>query len=117
LSAGSPVAGKVYFITNQEPWPIKKLINQILATGGQAPLDKHIPVSIAYPIGFLLEKIYQIFRLRGEPRLTRLIIRQLSKAHWYDPAKANQELGYFPEISMDKGFELLRQAQEKLSSK
>ena len=116
LSTGSPVAGQAYFITNQEPWPMKKLINEILAVGGQPPLNKHIPVSIAYPIGFLLEKIYQIFQLKGEPRLTRLIVRQLSKAHWYDPAKANQELGYYPEISMDKGFEILRSEQEKLPS-
>jgi 2-alkyl-3-oxoalkanoate reductase len=112
LSIGSPLSGKVYFITNQEPWPIKKLINQILAVANQPPINSHIPVTIAYLIGFILEKVYLTFRLKGEPRLTRLITRQLSKTHWYDATKANKELGYYPEISMDEGFEILRKFQE-----
>lgn len=112
LSIGSPISGKVYFITNQEPWPIKKLINQILASAGQAPVDSHIPVCVAYLIGFILEKIYSTLRLKGEPPLTRLITRQLSKSHWYDATKANRELGYYPEISMVEGFEILRKFQE-----
>jgi 2-alkyl-3-oxoalkanoate reductase len=112
LSIGSPISGKVYFITNQEPWPIKKLINQILTSAGQPPINSHIPVTIAYLIGFILEKIYLTLRLKGEPRLTRLITRQLSKAHWYDATKAKKELGYYPEISMVEGFEILRKFQK-----
>ncbi len=112
LSPDNPIAGKAYFVTNQEPWPIKDIINQILAVGGLPPLQKHLSAPVAYLLGFAMEKVCQWLRLKQEPRLTRMIVSQFTKAHWYDPAKPRAELGYTPEISMKEGFERYRKSME-----
>ena len=41
LAPGSPVAGKVYFLSNNEPVPLWDLINRILATAGIPPVTAH----------------------------------------------------------------------------
>ncbi len=111
LEIGSPISGKPYFITNHEPWPVKKVINSILEAANLPPNNRHIPVPLAYVAGFVLELVYKTLHLRGEPRLTRFVTSQLSKAHWYDPAKSQKELGYNPKIKMDEGFNILRKMQ------
>ncbi|MBU2511976.1 NAD-dependent epimerase/dehydratase family protein [bacterium] len=110
LEIGSLISGKAYFVTNQEPWPIKKIINRILEAANLPVNNRHIPVPLAYVAGSILEVFYRVFHLSGEPRLTRFTVSQLSKAHWYDASRSQNELGYRPKISMDEGFEILRKA-------
>src|SRR5262249_37713590 len=40
LSPGSPVSGKVYFISQGEPWPLWDLVNRILHAGGIPPVTR-----------------------------------------------------------------------------
>lgn len=116
LSIGSPIAGKIYFVTNQEPWPLARIINGILAAGSLPPLDKQISLRKALVIGQAFEWIYTFFRIRKEPPLTRFVASQLGTSHWYDPKAARDELGYFPRVSMEEGFRRLAKdlAPEKL---
>ena len=41
--------------------------------------------------------------LPGEPPLTRFVAAELSKDHWFNPAAAQQELGYTPRVTMAQG--------------
>jgi nucleoside-diphosphate-sugar epimerase len=110
LEPGSPIAGKAYFITNGEPWPIADLVNGILRAGGLPPVTKHISTGAAYNIGAVLEPIWRLFGLAGEPPMTRFVARQLGTAHWFDIAAARRDLGYDPKVSIDEGMERLRQS-------
>lgn len=109
LEIGSVVAGKAYFLAQGEPLPLWEVVNRILAAGGQPPVTRTISPELAYMIGACLEKLYTLFRLPGEPRMTRFVARELSTAHWFDLGAARRDFGYQPVVSFDEGIERLRE--------
>jgi nucleoside-diphosphate-sugar epimerase len=108
LDIGSAVSGKAYFLSQGEPMPIWEVVNRILEAGGLPPVTRTISPSLAYGIGAVLEKLYLVMRLRGEPLMTRFVARELSTAHWFDLSAARRDLGYRPVVSFDEGIERLR---------
>jgi len=108
LEVGSTVAGKTYFISNNEPLPLWDIINRILEAGDVAPVTRSIPTAVAYGLGAGLEFVYRRFNLSGEPRMTRFIAKELSTAHWFNLAAAQRDFNYNPEISIETGLERLR---------
>lgn len=108
LAPGSAVAGKAYFISNDEPIPLWEMVNRILAAAGAGPVERSMSPQLAYAAGFLLEKIYTVLKLSGEPRMTRFLARELSTAHWFDIGAARRDFGYQPRISTEEGFRRLR---------
>ncbi len=109
LAVGSAVAGKAYFLSQGEPLPLWTVVNRILDAGGLPPVTRTISPALAYNLGFLLEKIYTLLRLQGEPRMTRFVARELSTAHWFDLSAAKRDFGYQPKVSFDEGLERLRE--------
>lgn len=116
LAIGSQVAGKAYFIANNEPIPLWDLVNRILAAGNLPPVTRTISPQLAYLAGAVLETLYKTLRLAGEPRMTRFVARELATAHWFDLSAAQRDFGYQPQVSIKEGMELLRRwlQQEKL---
>jgi len=108
LDIGSRVSGKAYFLSQGEPLPIWEVVNRILDAGGIAPVTRTISPQLAYRIGSLLEKVYTLLRLKGEPPMTRFVARELSTAHWFDLSAARQDFGYQPTVSFDEGIDRLR---------
>jgi len=107
LSPGSAVAGKAYFIANNEPLPLWDLINRILAAGNLPPVTRTISPRLAYAAGAILELIYRSFNLPGEPPMTRFVAKELATAHWFDLSAAKNDFGYCPEISVEQGLQRL----------
>jgi 2-alkyl-3-oxoalkanoate reductase len=103
----SACAGKAYFISNGEPRPMGTLINQLLEASGAPTVDKGISGRFAFVLGAGLEAIWTVFRLGGEPPMTRFLARQLSTPNWYDLSAAARDLGYRPAVSLDEGLERL----------
>jgi 2-alkyl-3-oxoalkanoate reductase len=103
LAVGSPVAGKVYFISNDEPVELWSFIDRILAAAGLPPLTRTVSAWKARLAGRVLEWMYWLFRLPGEPPMTRFVANQMSTAHWYDISAAKRDLGYEPKISIEEG--------------
>lgn len=103
LAVGSPVAGKVYFLAQGEPKPVWEVIDYILAAGGLPPVTRTIRPQLAYAAGWLLEQVYTLLRLSGEPAMTRFVARELSTAHWFDLSAARRDFGYRPLVSFDEG--------------
>ena len=109
LFFGSAVSGKAYFISNDEPQPLWQIVNQILAAGGIPPVTKTISPTVAYVIGGILEAVYKLLRLSGEPRMTRFVAKELSTAHWFDLSAAKRDFGYCPEVSIEEGLSRLQE--------
>jgi len=109
LDVGSAVAGKAYFLSQGEPLPIWDVVNRILDAGGLAPVTRTISPALAYKIGSILEKVYGLLNLKGEPRMTRFVAKELSTSHWFDLSAAKNDFGYQPEVSFDEGMERLRE--------
>lgn len=108
LSVGSVVAGKTYFISNDEPRPLWDIINRILAAGDLPGVTKTISPAAAYAAGAVLETLYRLFKLSGEPRMTRFVAKELSTAHWFNLNAAKEDFGYHPEVSLDEGIRHLQ---------
>jgi nucleoside-diphosphate-sugar epimerase len=107
LAPGSPVAGKAYFLSNGEPVELWDFINRILALAGVPPVTKSVSVWKAKLAGRLLENVYGLFRLAGEPPMTRFVADQLSTSHWYDITAAKRDFGYEPRVSIEQGLQRL----------
>ncbi|MSR31020.1 MAG: NAD-dependent epimerase/dehydratase family protein [Gemmataceae bacterium] len=107
LKPGASCAGKAYFISNGEPWPLWDLVNAILSAGGVPPVKKTISPRLAWLAGCWFEGIYSLLRLKCEPPMTRFLAKELSTSHWFDISAAKRDLGYSPNISISEGLQRL----------
>jgi nucleoside-diphosphate-sugar epimerase len=110
LAPGSPIAGKVYFISQGEPWPIWDLVNRILQAARLPPVTRTVPRGLALLAGAACEAFARGLRLQDEPPMTRFLARELSSAHWFNIAAARRDLGYQPSVSIEEGMRRLEQA-------
>jgi nucleoside-diphosphate-sugar epimerase len=107
LTPGSPVCGKAYFITNDEPVNCWEWIDEILALANLPPVKKGISTRGAYVAGAAMEALWTLLRRTNEPRMTRFLALQLGTSHWFDIAAAKRDFGYEPKISMAEGMRRL----------
>ena len=107
LSPNSPVAGKAYFITNDEPRVLWEIINDILKAAGEPPITRHVPKALAYAAGWVFETVYGLFGIQSEPRMTRWVASELTTNHWFDISAAKTDFGYQPVVSIDEGMDKL----------
>lgn len=107
---GDSIVGRAFFITNQEPWPIRRIVNSILAAAKLPEVRRRVSPWFGYLAGAGLELAYHLLEREDEPPMTRFVARQLATAHWYNPTAARDILGYRPRVSMSEGFERLAKA-------
>jgi nucleoside-diphosphate-sugar epimerase len=110
LAPGSPIAGKVYFISNGEPIPIHEMIDRIVQTAGYSPRRFTLPVWLAQSVGAVVEGVYRVLNLREEPPISRFLVQQFTKSRWFDISAARRDLGYIPRVSISEGLERSRAA-------
>ena len=108
LQPGAACAGRAYFISNGEPWPLREVLNGLLRAADAPEVRKTIPFRVAYALGAACEGAWSALPLPGEPPMTRFLAEQLSTAHWYSMAPATRDFGYVPKVSMMEGLERLR---------
>ncbi|HRV08237.1 MAG TPA: NAD-dependent epimerase/dehydratase family protein [Acidobacteriota bacterium] len=108
IEVGSPVSGKVYFISQGEPMPVWTFIARVLECASAPPLRPGaVPAGPAWLLGAAMEAIWKILPLPGEPPLTRFLVEELTTAHWFDISAAKRDLGYTPPVDMEEGFRRL----------
>jgi len=108
LGPGSPLAGRAYFVTNDEPVPLRDIVVGVLrASGIEKPKVVAIPRPVAHFAGAMLEDAFTLFRAEREPPLTRFVAAQLSTAHWFDISAAKRDFEWAPAISIDEGLRRL----------
>ncbi|MFT3755494.1 MAG: NAD-dependent epimerase/dehydratase family protein [Pseudoxanthomonas sp.] len=107
LAPGAACAGKAYFISNGEPWPMKDIVNALLATAGAPQVEKTLSFKTAYRIGAVCEALWKTLPLKGEPPMTRFLAEQLCTPHWYSMEPARRDFGYVPKVSMQEGLRRL----------
>ncbi|MBK1878167.1 NAD-dependent epimerase/dehydratase family protein [Pelagicoccus mobilis] len=95
--------GKAYFISNGEPVNLWDWINELLENHDVSKIHRRMSLSKAYKIGHIMEGIWKLFRLKGEPPMTRFVASELAKDHWFDISAAKRDLHYHPRTSMSEG--------------
>lgn len=107
LDTNPRAAGRPFFISQGEPTLLWELVDGILAAAGCEAVTRAVPRSVARAAGAVLEAAYTLFRLEGEPRMTRFVADELATTHWFDITAARRELGYEPAISIAEGLRRL----------
>jgi nucleoside-diphosphate-sugar epimerase len=107
LTFGAACAGKPYFISNGDPRSARETVNALLGAVGAAQVQRTIPFGVAYAAGAVMEGLWKLLPLKGEPPMTRFLAEQLATAHWYDISAARRDFGYVPEVSFEEGLRRL----------
>jgi len=104
--AGTPssrAGGNAYFITNGEPVVLWDWINELLRGTGVPEITKHVPLRTAYLAGGVMEGLWRVLPLKGEPPMTRFVAKEMATDHWFDITAARRDLGYKPKMTMAAG--------------
>ncbi|WP_457576515.1 NAD-dependent epimerase/dehydratase family protein [Desulfomarina sp.] len=107
LSTSATSAGKAYFIGQEKPVVLWEWINTLFMELGIPPLRKKVSFPVACGVGAVYEMIYTLFRLRGEPRMTRFLAYQLAHSHFFSHENAEKDLNYRPVVSIEEGMKQL----------
>ena len=97
--------GQIFNITTGEPEKFGILLERFFKAAKKTPRYRKIPFGMTYKAAFLLEWIYRIFRLKGEPPLTRYTVCTLGFAQTMDISRAREILGYKPEKTLAESIE------------
>ena len=103
FSGQNPVGGKAYFITNGEPVLLWDWINQLLRGLNIPEITKRVPLPVVYATGGVLEALWRVLPLQGEPPMTRFVAKEMATDHWFDISAARRDLGYHPRVTMSAG--------------
>jgi len=110
LGIGAACAGKPYFISNGDPRSARETVNALLGAVGAPQVRGTIPFPVAYAAGAVMEGLWKLLPLRGEPPMTRFLAEQLGTTHWYDISAARRDFGYAPRVGFDEGLRRLANA-------
>lgn len=110
LGVGAACAGKPYFISNGDPRSARATVNALLGAVGAPQVRGTIPFAAAYAAGAVMEGLWKLLPLRGEPPMTRFLAEQLATTHWYDISAARRDFGYVPRVGFDEGLRRLAHA-------
>jgi len=105
LQPGSPVAGSVYFISQDDPIVLWPWIDDLLTRLNIPPVKRQLSLSAARTLGAAMELVYRRLPIPGEPRLTRFLASELALSHHYDISRARRDLGYQPQFSTAQALE------------
>lgn len=105
--AGSPVRGKVYFLSQGEPVGCWQWIDEVLALADLPPVKRSISFQAAHAIGRVCELVYASVRTEREPPMSRFLAWQLASSHWFDVSAARRDFGYQPRIATADGMQRL----------
>jgi nucleoside-diphosphate-sugar epimerase len=96
-------AGKAYFITNDEPVSLWDWINELVRGVGLPEITKRLPLPMATLMAGAMEKAWTTFPLKGEPPMTRFVVKELATDHWFKIDAAKRDLNYRPTVSVAEG--------------
>ena len=113
LQPNSNIAGKAYFITQDDPIPLSEFANAILDAAGLPAVTRRVPVGVANVAAAAMENVYRFFSLKGEPQLTRFLVHQMSTPHWFDISAAKRDLNYQPKVNIQEGMRRLKASLSK----
>lgn len=108
LAAERATGGRAYFVTDGQDRPMREMMGTLLATQGVDPGDRSAPLGVAWLMATIMEAIWRTFRMKGEPPLTRQMLRLVGYDFTMSDRRAREELGYAPIVTWEEGVEQMR---------
>jgi oxidoreductase len=95
--------GHAYNISDGSHVTWRKYVNRLAKITGLSKPKIVIPYKLAYMTGWIMEKYYGAFSIKGKPLLTRMAAELFGTNQGFPIKKAKQELGYKPKVDFDEG--------------
>lgn len=105
LSANRRYSGRVYNITNNESLSSKALQKLFFSAMNWSFIPKNISYRLAYSKALAQELLANLNSGHPEPNLTRYLVGILGKSQTLDIARAQDDLGYVPKVSLTDGIQ------------
>ena len=108
LAADRGSGGEAFFVSDGEDTTLKSFLTRLLASRGVTPKDRAVPFGIAWTMAGVMGAVWRIFRRKGEPPVTRQMLRFIGKDFTIDVSRARNQLGYAPVISAADGMRAMQ---------
>ncbi|XP_013930341.1 PREDICTED: sterol-4-alpha-carboxylate 3-dehydrogenase, decarboxylating [Thamnophis sirtalis] len=104
LQRESPLCGKAFHITNDEPIPFWEFLSRILTGLHYDPPKYSIPYWLAYYLALLLSLVLLLLRplVTIHPTFTPMRVALAGTFHYYSCERAKRDLGYKPLVRLDE---------------
>ena len=103
LAADHGRGGEAYFVADAEEGTVKSVLSGLLATRGVKASDKPVSFGMAWTMAGIMGLVWRLLRLKGEPPITRQMLRLIGKPFTVRTDKARKELGYSPRVTWKEG--------------
>ncbi len=100
--------GEAYFLADAETTEARDFLNDRILAAGLTPPTASVPSRVAWALAGTLEGVWRLFRLGGEPPLTREVVRLMGAPFTISLKKAERELGYRPLVTRSEALRDLR---------
>lgn len=110
IDATPESGGEAFVVSNGEPRTVREILDRIVAAAGVRGPRASVPTPLAFWGGRVVERIWANQERLDDPPMTSFLAEQLSTAHWFDQRRTREALDWKPAITLDEGFELLRQS-------
>lgn len=107
LAADHGRDGAAYFVSDGVDTTLRTFLTRLLASRGVEPEDKAVPFGIAWTMAGITGAAWLLLRLKGEPSITRQMLRLIGKDFTVDIERAGKELGYAPVLSPEDGLRMM----------
>ena len=108
LAAKSGKGGEAYFISDAEDSTLKEVISGLLRTKAVNPPSTSAPLPVAWLMAVVMEWVWRTFSRKGEPPITRQMLRLIGQPFTVDIGKAQKDLGYRPLVTRDQGLRAMQ---------
>jgi nucleoside-diphosphate-sugar epimerase len=98
-------AGEAFFITDGLYITWKSFTEKFAASLGFPVPRLSAPFAIAYALGYVSEKLYNLLGISSPPRLTRYRISNAGRDYHFSIDKARSLLGYHPAVNFEDAVE------------
>ncbi|XP_058505995.1 sterol-4-alpha-carboxylate 3-dehydrogenase, decarboxylating [Solea solea] len=105
LRPDSPICGKPYHITNDEPVRFWDFMSEVLVGLGYAAPRYRLPYTFVYGLAVLLWLLALILRplVSFKPTFTPMRVALAGTHHYYSCDRAKQDMSYKPVVSLKEG--------------
>jgi nucleoside-diphosphate-sugar epimerase len=99
--------GEAYFVSDADDSTLKEVISGLLRTRGIEPPRASAPLPIAWVMASVMEWVWRAFSRKGEPPITRQMLRLIGAPFTLDIGKAKRDLGFQPVVSREQGLKAM----------
>ncbi|XP_025026872.1 sterol-4-alpha-carboxylate 3-dehydrogenase, decarboxylating isoform X2 [Python bivittatus] len=104
LQRDSPLCGKAFHITNDEPIPFWEFLSRVLTGLHYDPPKYRIPYWLAYYLSLLFSLVLLLLSplVTVHPTFTPMRVALAGTFHYYSCERAKRDLGYKPVVRLDE---------------